>query len=506
MSRLLSSILSKRLLDGPIALYGTQAQFGSQTGVGCRDAIFTIRSILQLRRYHNLPTWTLYVDLVKAFDTANHQLLFKLLKKFGVPEHMTGVIERLYKDAEIKIKIGKEERTIPYSVGVKQGDNMAPVLFLFLMQALSETLEKEWKKNNITIPEFKHFPKSGKGRLLGQDWKAKGKTFELFYLLYVDDGAFNFTDQNDMIKASKIIRDTMKRFGLIMHIGVDGGKSKTEAMYYPPTLEEASKIKNEAPGAEEATFDVDEGYITFTRKFKYLGSLITQDLKDNDDIVRRINQARAQVRELTNIWMSKDITTEFKKMLYIQLPLNTALWGAESWTLTAEDERKLESFHHKSIRRILNINMFEVEAERITNTKLRRKFDNIRNISEFVKERQLNWLGHLLHLPDSRQTKKLVNAWVAHPRRGKGQPQHHLRHSFRKALIAAGEIKEDDKKAAFKDWKTDIQSVTLKEWRAQSKKRLRQWMLEKERHQERQRTQNRIREALTQETALETGN
>jgi hypothetical protein len=496
MSRLLSSILSRRLLEGPIALYGTQAQFGSQTGVGCRDAIFTIRSILQLRRYHNLPTWTLYVDLVKAFDTANHQLLFKLLKKFGVPEHMTGVIERLYKDAEIKIKIGKESRTIPYSVGVKQGDNMAPVLFLFLMQALAETLEKEWKNNNIAIPEFRHFPNSRKGRLLGQDWKAKGKAFELFYLLYVDDGAFSFTNLNDMIKASKIIRDTMSRLGLIMHIGKDGGKSKTEAMYYPPTLEEASKMADEAPGPEEAKFAVDEGYITFTRKFKYLGSLITQDLKDNEDISRRINQAKAQVRELTNIWMSKDITTEFKKLLYIQLPLNTALWGAESWTLTADNERKLETFHHKSIHRILNINMFEVEAEKISNLKLRGKFDNIRNISEFVHERQLNWLGHLLHLPDSRQTKKLVNAWVANPRRGKGQPQHHLRHSFQKALVAAGEIKEDDKKAAFKDWKTDIQTVTAAEWRTQSKKQLRQWMLQKERHQERHRTQAKIQAEL----------
>jgi hypothetical protein len=88
------------------------------------------------------------------------------------------------KDA--KIKIGKEERTMPCSVGVKQGDNMAPVLFLFLMQALSEKLEKEWKKNNITISEFRHFPKPGKGPLLGQKQEAKGKTFELFCLLCVD--------------------------------------------------------------------------------------------------------------------------------------------------------------------------------------------------------------------------------------------------------------------------------------------------------------------------------
>ena len=48
--------------------------------------------------------WTLYVDLVKAFNTANHQLLLKLLKQFGVPEDMTGVIEQLYKEAKIKFK------------------------------------------------------------------------------------------------------------------------------------------------------------------------------------------------------------------------------------------------------------------------------------------------------------------------------------------------------------------------------------------------------------------
>jgi hypothetical protein len=110
-------------------------------------------------------------------------------------------------------------------------------------------------------------------------------------------------------------------------------------------------------------------------------------------------------------------------------------------------------------------NLFEAEAERITNTMLRRKFDNIRIVFEFVNARQLNWLGHLLHSPDSRQTKKPVNAWVAHPGKEEGQPQHLLRHSFRKALIAAGETNKDNKKAA-----SDIHSLTLKEWRAQSKK------------------------------------
>ena len=127
MARIMSAIISKRLLDGPIAKYGIQAQFGSQPLLECRDAIYTFHSMLQMRRYHNLPIWAVYVDLVKAFDIANHELLFKLLSKFGVPDQLVDVIRRLYHNTEIKIKVGKEERNIPYSVGVKQGDNMAPV-------------------------------------------------------------------------------------------------------------------------------------------------------------------------------------------------------------------------------------------------------------------------------------------------------------------------------------------------------------------------------------------
>jgi hypothetical protein len=48
-------------------------------------------------------------------------------------------------------KIEKEVQEIPQEVGVQQGDNMAPVLFLFLMTAFAETLELEWKRENIKV-------------------------------------------------------------------------------------------------------------------------------------------------------------------------------------------------------------------------------------------------------------------------------------------------------------------------------------------------------------------
>jgi hypothetical protein len=40
----------------------------------------------------------------------------------------------------------EKRNTAAYTVSVQQGDNMAPILFLFVMQAFSETLEDKWEK------------------------------------------------------------------------------------------------------------------------------------------------------------------------------------------------------------------------------------------------------------------------------------------------------------------------------------------------------------------------
>ncbi len=47
--------------------------------------------------------------------------------------------------------IEREVREIPQEVGVQQGNNMAPVLFLFLVTAFAESLKMEWKCENIKV-------------------------------------------------------------------------------------------------------------------------------------------------------------------------------------------------------------------------------------------------------------------------------------------------------------------------------------------------------------------
>jgi hypothetical protein len=57
----------------------------------------------------------------------------------------------------LKLNSWSKEYMIPYYVGVKQGGVMAPVLFIVLMQAMSEILEDKWEAVDIKLVDLHHF-------------------------------------------------------------------------------------------------------------------------------------------------------------------------------------------------------------------------------------------------------------------------------------------------------------------------------------------------------------
>jgi hypothetical protein len=68
-----------------LELHGTHFQFGGTSTLGCQDGLFTLKTLLNAHKNHNLPSLVAFVDLVKAYDTANHDLLLKVLEKYGAP-------------------------------------------------------------------------------------------------------------------------------------------------------------------------------------------------------------------------------------------------------------------------------------------------------------------------------------------------------------------------------------------------------------------------------------
>ena len=180
-------------------------------------------------------------------------------------------------------------------------------------------------------PEFR-FHKETKlcyGKMKGQDTKTKGTAFNLFLLLYVDNGYFLFETKEDLAKEATIIYHHMKRFGLLMHIGKNGSKSKTEALFIPPPGETALVTDRDKVFID----NTDQGYVTFNRRFTYLGSIITDDLEDSTEIHARIGKANGILNGLNNLWRSKGLSVNMKKQFYIATVVNIVLWGCESLTI-----------------------------------------------------------------------------------------------------------------------------------------------------------------------------
>eukprot|EP00978_Attheya_sp_CCMP212_P036233 scaffold162830_cov52-Attheya_sp.AAC.3 len=76
------------------------------------------------------PTMTAYQEKAAPMLSSRSKLHSK-------PENST---KKNTWDSVVIFKTGSETRDIPCAIGVKQGDNMASILFIYLMNAFTETL------------------------------------------------------------------------------------------------------------------------------------------------------------------------------------------------------------------------------------------------------------------------------------------------------------------------------------------------------------------------------
>jgi hypothetical protein len=114
--------------------------------------------------------------------------------------------QKLYTDVTINLRVGEKLEQFLSTSGVKQGDNLAPVLFIFVIHAVSNTLDKKW---DFTTPDFRWFPDTQvgskpRGQLRGTNHSNKGTMFSFFKSYYVDDTAFILLSRGEVIAASSL--------------------------------------------------------------------------------------------------------------------------------------------------------------------------------------------------------------------------------------------------------------------------------------------------------------
>ena len=128
--------------------------------------------------------------------------------------------------------------------------------------------------------------------------------------------------------------------------------------------------------------------------FKYLGAVVSDD-DSKPDVLSRIAQATAALTKLKPIGRDNNICPGSKVKLMHSLVISIFLYACESWTLTAELEKRTQASEIRCYRRLLNI----LYKDHVTNQEVYRKIQAA--IGEYdkllilVKKRKLRCFGHV---------------------------------------------------------------------------------------------------------------
>ena len=149
ISKILEKAVYKRtyhFLEDNQILYNSQYGFRSQHS--CQDAISELVGKILKNMEEHKYTIAVFIDLSKAFDTLEHEVLFAKLEKYGIRGTTLNWFKSYLTDRKLRVKCkigttGKLEYSEYYNVnyGTPQGSCLGPLLFLIFNNDLNKCLE-----------------------------------------------------------------------------------------------------------------------------------------------------------------------------------------------------------------------------------------------------------------------------------------------------------------------------------------------------------------------------
>ena len=81
-------------------------QAGFRKDRGTTDQIANIRWIMVKAREFQKNIYFCFIDYAKAFDSVDHNKLWKILKEMGIPDHLTCLLRNVYAGQEATVRTG----------------------------------------------------------------------------------------------------------------------------------------------------------------------------------------------------------------------------------------------------------------------------------------------------------------------------------------------------------------------------------------------------------------
>ena len=165
-----------------------ETQNGFRSNRSTTDAIFAVKLLQEKAVEQHSGLHIAFIDLQKAFDTVNRDMLFQVLQRFGCPPKTLSIIRSLHDGMKVRVRtVDGVSEPFPVSMGVKQGCVLAPCLFNIYLTAVSLLVRAELQPDDAVSVRYR-----SDGNVFNlQRLKARTKTrvTAVFEEQYADDGA-----------------------------------------------------------------------------------------------------------------------------------------------------------------------------------------------------------------------------------------------------------------------------------------------------------------------------
>ncbi|MEW8152903.1 MAG: reverse transcriptase family protein, partial [Candidatus Thiodiazotropha endolucinida] len=318
LGKLFTGILNSRLneyLEESMLLDENQAGFRKHYST--LDHIFSLYALTEILKSQKQKLFCCFVDFSSAFDSVWRVGLWHKLLQSKVNGKILNDIINMYRDIKSCVSLLGEESAFFSSLsGVRQGENLSPVLFSLYLNDLESFL-----LHNSTA-----------GITIDYDTNDFSIFLKLIVLLYADDTVILANNESDL------------------QFSLDRFNAYCQTWKLKVNIDKTKIIIFGARKTNSYNFSLGDNYIEITDKYKYLGVYFSQSrsfLNARKHIVEQSKKAMYLLFcRINNLKLPVDL--QLKLFDHTVLPILT--YACEIWGF--ENLEMLEKIHTEFLRKI----------------------------------------------------------------------------------------------------------------------------------------------------------
>ena len=312
--------------------------FGFRPGLSTTEPFFALRQLQEKCREKNKDLHMVFVDLEKGFDIIPRYLIWWCLRKKGVPEGYVHIVQDMYRSYKTQVITEKgETECFSIEVGLHQGSALSPLLFIIIMDVLTENIEKD------------------------PPWAT----------MFADDPVLCAMTREEVEEDLERWRVMFERHGLNII------RTKTE--YLPSPTNDT-----------ETTVKIVDDELPTVIPFKYLESLFTSEGGSQADVNNRIKIWWMKWKEVSGVICDRKMPVELKDKVFKTIIRPAMPYGSECWAVKKKDESKLNSAEMRMLRWARG----KTSLDHIRNEDIRKEA-HVKPVETFLENKRLKWFGHI---------------------------------------------------------------------------------------------------------------